>query len=91
MTEPQLLQTFQALQRMRATVNRLDDALSLLTPQERVVANFLLLNPGRGNIQQVCQLLHVEQPTVYRYRRRVLKKLAAALEGMENAAFRMKD
>lgn len=79
MTEKELLRALQALPVMRMTVQNLDNALSLLTPEERLVANLVLLYPGRNNIQLVCQHLHVEQSTAYRRRRQVIDKLLAAL------------
>lgn len=79
LTESELIHALQALPVMRVTVQNLDNALSLLTPEERLVANLVLLYPKRNNIQLVCQHLHVEQSTAYRRRRQVLQKLLAAL------------
>lgn len=81
MTEQELIQAMQALPAMRITVQNLDNALSLLTPEERLVAGLLLLHPKRNNIQLVCQHLNVEQATAYRRRRQVIDKLIATLTG----------
>ena len=79
MTEPELLRQLERLETARIAVQNLDHALSALTPEERLVANLLFLYPRRGNIQEVCRLLHVEQATAYRRRKQVLQKIAAAL------------
>lgn len=84
MTEQELIGALQALPGMRVTVENLDNALSLLTPEERMVAGLLLLHPKRGNIQLVCQQLNVEPATAYRRRRQVIDKLIAALTGIQS-------
>lgn len=63
------------LQAMRRQVAATDQALQELTPEERLVAQLLLVSPQKGNVQRLCQLLEVEQSTVYRRREQVLKKL----------------
>lgn len=82
MTETELIQRLQALPTLRIMVQNLDNALSLLTPEERLVASLLLVHPKRNNINLVCEKLHVEQATAYRRRRQVIDKLIAALDGL---------
>ncbi len=82
MTEQELLRKTGELEAARIAVQNLDNALSLLTPEERLVANLLLLHPQRGNVQQLCQLLHVEQAAVYRRRKKVINKLLQTLNGI---------
>ncbi len=84
MNETELIRRLQELPIQRAMVQNLDNALSLLTPEERLVAHLLLVYPKRNNVQLVCEKLHVEQATAYRRRRQVIDKLTAALCGMEN-------
>lgn len=81
MTEKELIQRLQALPALRAMVQNLDNALALLTPEERLVAHLLLVYPKRNNVQLVCEKLHVELATAYRRRRQVIDKLTAALDG----------
>ena len=77
MTE--LVTLLQTLESTRLWVNAVDSALSLLTPEERLIANLLLLHPQRGNVQLVCEKLNIEPATAYRRRKQVLQKLTATL------------
>ena len=81
MKHPELVKKLRALPAQRMAVQNLDNALSLLTPEERLIANLLLIYPAENNVQQVCEKLHLEQAAVYRRRRQVLEKLEAALTG----------
>lgn len=78
-TESMTLSRLQSLESTRSSVAAVDTALSLLTPEERLIAHLLLLHPKRGNIQTVCEKLHIEQATAYRRRKQVLQKLTATL------------
>ena len=71
----------QSLKRTRQQVQLLEEALQVLTPEERIVAELMLICPQRGNVQRLCEILQVEQSSVYRRRDRVLKKAAIALFG----------
>lgn len=84
--ETMTLTRLQTLESARLSVTAVDEALSLLTPEERLIANLLLLHPQRGNVQTVCERLNIEQATVYRRRKQVLQKLTATLypEEVEN-------
>ena len=83
MTESELIAGLKALPGMRITVENLDNALSSLTPEERIMAELLLIHPRRGNIEKVCKLLHVEHSTAYRRRKQLLSKLQQALIGVK--------
>lgn len=74
----QQLREFPVLQ---ARVNTMEQALATLTPEERVVANLMLIQPRLNSAQQVCQLLDIERTSAYRIRLRILKKLAVCLGG----------
>ena len=84
MTDTELIEALRGLQEMRVTVQNLDNALSLLTPEERLVVHYMLLYPQRNNVQRVCEALHVEHATAYRRRKQALDKLKAALGKMES-------
>lgn len=73
------LHRLQTLESTRSSLAAVDTALSLLTPEERLIAHLLLLHPNRGNIQQVCEKLNIEQATAYRRRKQVLQKLTKTL------------
>ena len=79
MEERELIRALQDLQQMRVMVERLDVALSVLTPEERLVVQYLLLEPHKGNAGKVCQALRLEPATVYRRRKRALRKLCTVL------------
>ena len=79
MTDTQLVQMLQALPAQRVAVENLENALSLLTPEERMIAHMLLIYPQRNNVLALCRKLSVEQATVYRRRKQVLNKLRAAI------------
>lgn len=78
-TEFLVLHRLQTLESVRSSVVAVDTALSLLTPEERLIAHLLFLHPKRGNIQLVCEKLNIEQATAYRRRKQVLQKLTKTL------------
>ena len=82
MTEAELLAGLKALPAMRIAVENLDNALSILTPEERIMADLLFIHPCRGNIEKVCKLLNVEIATAYRRRKLLLCKLQQAIIGI---------
>ena len=81
MNEPELIRRLENLEAARASLQALENALQQLTPEERLIAHHLLLHPMRGNAALLCQLLNVEQATVYRRRKQILKKIDAAISG----------
>ena len=83
MTEQELIAGLKALPAMRVAVENLDNALSLLTPEERIMADLLFIHPKKRNIEKVCKLLQVEHATAYRRRKLLLSKLQQALIGMK--------
>lgn len=69
----------QELEQLRCAVKNLEQALQVLTPEERLVVDMLLVRPKKGNAQVLCELLDVEQSSVYRRRDKALKKLGQVL------------
>lgn len=67
------------LEGLRQRVQILEQALQVLNPEERLVIQMMLICPQRGNVQRLCELLAVEQSSVYRRRDRALEKLAQVL------------
>ena len=72
-------QVRQRVVQMQKELKILGNALQELNPEERLVAEFLLVNPQRGNVQRLCEILQVEQSSIYRRRERVLEKIANAI------------
>ena len=60
-------------------VDAVEQALQVLTPQERLIADWLFIYPDKGNVQRLCGILGVEQSSIYRRRAKVLQKLETAL------------
>ena len=69
------------LGQVRRQVEAMENALQVLDPEERLLADWLFIYPQKGNVQKLCQTLCVEQSTVYRKRERILKKLVTAMFG----------
>ena len=67
------------MEQTRQELEALEQALGELSPEERLVVEFLFISPERGNVQRLCQILGVEQPSVYRRRDRVLEKIAKTI------------
>ncbi len=63
------------MDRLRCSLQSLEQAMQVLTPEERLVAERLFVHPAKGNVQRLCQELCIEQSSVYRRRETVLRKL----------------
>ena len=74
-------QKLKNMEQTRQELVALEKALGELNPEERLVAEFLVISPQKGNAQRLCEILGVEQSSVYRKRERVLGKLAKILAG----------
>lgn len=69
----------QNMGQVRQELERLERALGELSPEERLVAEYLLISPVRGNVQRLCEILQVEQSSIYRKKEKVLQKIAEAI------------
>ena len=72
-------------QRLRDTelwLGSMDGALSALTEQERLVLRRLYMEPGRGNLDKLCEELELEKSMVYRRREGALERFTEALYGI---------
>lgn len=67
------------LQAMRLQVEAMNRAMQVLTPEERLLVEQLLINPATGNTEMLCQLLGVEKSSIYRRKDRALDKLTKSL------------
>ena len=79
MNTRQLTARLQELEQARQQLEALDRATQTLTPEERLIAQYLLLCPRKGNIDHLCQLLEIERSSIYRRRTQILAKLSPAL------------
>ena len=71
------------LEKMRGAVRTLEVAMEGLTPEERIVLDRFYVRPKPCYIQELCQLLQVEQSTVYRRKNQALQKLEETIFGEE--------
>ncbi len=76
-----LEQRLKNMEAMRQELARLEQALQVLTPEERLVVDRLVVHPVKGNAQVLCELLALEQSSVYRRKDRALRKLDRELGG----------
>lgn len=67
------------LDSLRQAVRNLEQAMEVLTPEERLVVQMMLVCPERKAVQKLCGLLCVEQAQVYRRREQALRKLEKVL------------
>ncbi len=74
-----MAQLRQQITRLRKELEILENALQELNPEERLVAEFLLVSPERGNVQRLCEILEVEQSSIYRRKGQVLEKIAKTI------------
>ncbi len=74
-----VIQRLGELDGLRQRVQNLEQAMQVLTPEERLVAERLFVHPAKGNVQVLCQELGVEQSSVYRRREAALEKLAQVM------------
>ena len=74
----------QSLRSIEKEVEILEGALQVLSPEERIVAEQLFIYCEKGNVQRLCEMLHVEQSSIYRRRDRVLEKVGQALGLTDN-------
>lgn len=79
----EVVRRLQNLDTLRQAVQSMEGALQVLTPAERLVVQMMCICPEKNAVQKLCQLLCVEQSSVYRRKNRALEKLAVAL-GLDN-------
>ena len=80
-----LVQRKELEQRLRETelwLGTVDGALSALTEQERLVLRRMYMEPGRGNLDRLCEELELEKSMVYRRRDGALERFTSALYGI---------
>ena len=78
---PQRRQTRKEYRQLHSRVLLVEQALSILNPEERLVLHRFFLQPTNHRLDQLRMELGVEQSTVYRRRDKALTKFAAAVFG----------
>lgn len=74
-----VLQRLRELDALRRRVQETEQAMAVLSPEERLVAERLFVHPYKGNVQVLCQELGVEKSSIYRRREAVMEKLMSAM------------
>ena len=69
------------LDAMRCAVQATEQAIQILTPEERLVVDRLYVHPEKGAVQALCELLELEPSSIYRRKDRAVEKLAQVLCG----------
>ena len=70
-----------ALEQTKHWVSRVERGLAALGEEEQLILNMLFIQPVKGNADRLCELLCVEQASVYRRRDKALLRFTKALYG----------
>lgn len=70
-----------ALEQARLWVEMVERGLGVLNGEERLVLERLYLRPAKGNVERLCEELHVEKTAVYDRREKALRHFTVALYG----------
>ena len=62
-------------------VAQVEDAMSVLNQEERLVLDRFYINPAIGNVDRLCGELNVEKPTIYRRKDDALRHFTICLYG----------
>lgn len=63
-------------------VKVVNSGLAVLTDEERNILDKFYINPIKGNVDRLCEELHLEKTRVYELRNNALKKFTLALYGV---------
>ena len=75
----EVVRRLQQLELLRQAVQAMEEALLVLTPQERLVVQMMYICPEKKAVRKLSELLCLEHTAVYRRKDRALDKLAMAL------------
>lgn len=70
-----------SLEQAKNWVKTVDNALSALSPEQRLVLTRLYIMPERKNIERLCMELGMEHSSIYRRRDQALHRFTIALYG----------
>ena len=79
MEKQEVIRRLERMESLQLELQMLQQAMQVLTPEERLVVQMLVIAPERNAADKLCQLLEVERSSVYRRRERALKKLGEVL------------
>ncbi len=80
MRRDEIVKQLRQLESRRAAVARMDAALALLTEDEVVLLDSMVLHPVPRAADKMCEMFDIEESAVYKRRNKALKKLADFLE-----------
>jgi len=69
------------LKEARLWVSMVDKALAVLDGEERLVLDRFYIHRAKGNVEELCERLHLEKSTVYDRRDKALRHFTLALYG----------
>lgn len=72
-----------ALEQAKLWVGMTERALSVLSGEEKMVLQRMIMFPQRGGVLRLCEDLECEQSSIYRKRDRALHKFTVALYGTQ--------
>ena len=65
----------------RAWCSTVDKALEVLTPKERRILDLMYVHRARGNVELLCEELHVEKSRMYELKDDAMRRFTLALYG----------
>ena len=71
----------QRMEAMKREIQSMEDAIQRLTPEDRLILDYLVLHPRAEAAELLCQFLQVERSTVYRRKERALARLKKIMGG----------
>ena len=79
MRRDEVIRRLRELRQMRLAVEQMEEALDMLTEEEREIIDKMYVNPVKYANDFLCEMFSVEVPTVYRRRNKAIKKLEELL------------
>ena len=82
MQRDEIVRALRQLNKMRALLERMEDALDTLTECEREIIEKMYIRPMAKASDKICEMFDIEVASVYRRRNKALQKLGNALGQM---------
>ena len=82
MQRDEIVRALRQLNKMRALLERMEDALDTLTECEREIIEKMYIRPMAKASDKICEMFDIEVASVYRRRNKALQKLGNALGRM---------
>ena len=74
-----------SLEQAQRWTELVDDALSGLSPEERLILQQMYILPQTGALSRLMESLHLEKSSIYRRRDKALQKFTLNLYGWEES------